>query len=244
MLVLGHRGASGAFPENTPAAFAAADAMGADGVELDVRLSPDGPGRTRLVVHHDPLPDDRRAVAALSSFDEVLDACGDRMLINVEIKNRDDDGGFDPTMAMVAPVIDALRRRGDALVERVLISSFSIETVDHCRLVAPEIPTAVLSTLLELDDGRPLVVAAADGGHAAVHPNHHVVTDRFVEAAHRAELAVNVWTVNEVDAVVRLAEMGVDGVCTDVPDESLAALGRSPSDRAVRPSWATPRRPA
>src|SRR3954469_14433888 len=49
-LVLGHRGASAAAPENTVAAFARARELGADGVELDVRRSADGV----LVVHHDP----------------------------------------------------------------------------------------------------------------------------------------------------------------------------------------------
>ncbi len=73
--------------------------MGADGVELDVRLAPDGHGGSRLVVFHDPLPTDQSDLDALPGFDEILDACGDRMLVNVEIKNSEADGGYDPTMA-------------------------------------------------------------------------------------------------------------------------------------------------
>ncbi len=42
MLVIGHRGASAAHPENTLEAFALALAQGADGVELDVRRTADG----------------------------------------------------------------------------------------------------------------------------------------------------------------------------------------------------------
>ena len=48
-LVFGHRGASAAAPENTVEAFSKARALGADGVELDVRRSADGV----LMVHHD-----------------------------------------------------------------------------------------------------------------------------------------------------------------------------------------------
>jgi glycerophosphoryl diester phosphodiesterase len=48
-LVIAHRGASGLAPENTLAAFKLAAALGADGVELDVRLSAD----RRAVVMHD-----------------------------------------------------------------------------------------------------------------------------------------------------------------------------------------------
>jgi glycerophosphoryl diester phosphodiesterase len=127
MLVLGHRGASVGAPENTPEAFALADRMGADGVELDVRRALDG----RLLVAHDPLPDSPTDVDALSlcTLAEALDACGDRMLVNVEIKNWKEDAGYDPSMSMVAPIIDELRRRGPRARHRWLISSFSWSTV-------------------------------------------------------------------------------------------------------------------
>ena len=55
-LVLAHRGASAARPENTLDAFRHARELGADGVELDVRATRDG----AFVVHHDAhLPDGR-----------------------------------------------------------------------------------------------------------------------------------------------------------------------------------------
>src|SRR5580765_2802827 len=52
-LVFAHRGGSRLAPENTIAAFDRGMAAGADGLELDVRLSRDGVA----VVHHDPLLD-------------------------------------------------------------------------------------------------------------------------------------------------------------------------------------------
>ncbi len=242
MLILGHRGASIAFAENTPPAFAGAAAMGADGVELDVRLAPSGHKGLRLVVHHDPVPPEPEAVDALPSLDAVLDACGDRMLVNVEIKNDESEAGFDPTMGVVAPVVAGLRARGHDWVNRVLISSFSARTLEHCRLVGPEFATAQLASALHLADRRPLVATAAAAGHSAVHPDHRVVTREFVMDAHAAGLAVNVWTVNDPDRIVELAEMGVDGVCTDVPDVALAALGRSAADAVVSPRWVRPAR--
>ena len=45
-LVIAHRGASAAHPENTVAAFVGAREMGADGVELDARRTADGAGRS------------------------------------------------------------------------------------------------------------------------------------------------------------------------------------------------------
>lgn len=231
MNVVGHRGASGAFPENTPEAFAGADEMGADGVELDVRLAADGRGGHRLVVFHNPLPDDQLDLDALPSFDEVLDACGDRMLVNVEMKNSDDDGGHDPTMAMVAPVVDALRRRGPAWADRWLFSSFDLATMNHCRLVAPEIPTAYL-VYGASDDA---IAAAVAGGHRAIHPWDGELTADRVTASHAAGLAVNTWTCNDPARISELASMGVDGVCTDVPDVAREALGHA--GVAASPSW-------
>ena len=227
MLIIGHRGASRAEAENTPAAFRTADRMGADGVELDVRLAIGSDGVARLVVHHDPLPASPTELDRLPGFDEVLEACGGRMLVNVEIKNTDADGGFDPSMAMVQPTLDAMRR-SDPDPRRWLISSFSIETVDRCRELAPEFATAVLSHELDLER----IAAAVAGGHSAVHPWEQMVTADGVEAAHDAGLAVNVWTCNDSARLVELVAMGVDGVCTDVPDVALEAIGRDGTPRS------------
>ncbi|MEL6891459.1 MAG: glycerophosphodiester phosphodiesterase [Actinomycetota bacterium] len=235
MLVIAHRGASAVSPENTPEAFETADRLGADGVELDVRLAPDGRGGSRLVVHHDVLPGAQAALDDLPSFDEVLDACGDRMLVNVEIKNHADEGGFDPTMAMVPPTLAAMRARGRSWVDRFLISSFTSETVDHCRRVAPEFATALLTMAMpSLDE---LIASAASAGHRAIHPWHPMATAEFVDGAHAAGLTVNVWTANEPPDLLRLDEVGVDGACTDVPDVALGVLGRGDDPVELSPSW-------
>jgi glycerophosphoryl diester phosphodiesterase len=44
-----------------------------------------------------------------------------------------------------------------------------------------------------------------------------VVDDRFVEAAHRAGMAVHVWTVNDAESMERLLGIGVDGIISDLP---------------------------
>ena len=235
MRIIGHRGASQAERENTPSAFATADEMGADGVELDVRLAPDGHGGLRLVVHHDPLPSDQAALDALADLDAVLDACGTRMLVNVEVKNSAGDGGFDPTMAVVALTLAALRRRGPAWARRWLISSFSPETIDHCRRVDPSVPTALLVT----DPTDAAIEAAVAGGHTAIHPWEGCVDAARVSACHAAGLSVHVWTCNDEDRLRELASIGVDGVCTDVPDVALDATGRAGGGPTVTPQWGT-----
>lgn len=222
MLVIAHRGASAVETENTPSAFRRADEMGADGVETDVRLVPDG----RLVVAHDPVDD----ADAVPSFSEVLDACDSRMLVNVEIKNSVSDGGHDPQCRVVDLVVAELRRRGSDQAHRWLISSFSEATIRAVRMVAPDVPTAWLCRLATASD----VSRLASAGHRAVHPWHGTVSGASVAEAHDAALAVNVWTCNDPGRIAELATMGVDAVCTDVPDEALAALGRTGD---VNPRW-------
>ena len=221
MLVIGHRGASADEAENTPAAFRRAAEQGADGVELDVWLSDDG----RLLVHHDPLPDGP-AADALPTLAEALDAC-DGMLVNVEIKTLDETEPR-PGHDVAAAVIEELRARGEP--SRWLISSFSRRTVDRCRALAPEIPTAVL--VLVADDTQ--VRSMGGSGHLAVHPHVDTVDREVVARCAAAGLTVNVWTCNDPERVAELAALGVDGVCTDVPDVALRALGRSPG-ATVRP---------
>ena len=235
MNIVGHRGASGTEPENTPAAFVAADRMGADGVELDVRLAADGHGGSRLVVFHDPLPTDQSVLDGLPGFDEILDACGDRMLVNVEIKNSAAAGGYDPTMASVAPTINAMRRRGPVWADRWLISAFTMSTIDHCRRIAPEIPTGFL-LYTPTDEA---IGATVRHGHHAIHPWAKVLDADRMAACHAAGLKVNAWTCNEPARLRELAALDVDGVCTDFPEVALGAIGRT-SEPGLNPSWGIP----
>jgi glycerophosphoryl diester phosphodiesterase len=104
--VFAHRGCTEGFTENTIEAFAEARRLGADGVELDVRLTADG----ALAIHHDAeIPGigtiDQLAVADLPAhvplLADALAAC-EGMLVNVEIKNAPQDPGWDPDEAVAA----------------------------------------------------------------------------------------------------------------------------------------------
>ena len=47
-----------------------------------------------------------------------------------------------------------------------------------------------------------------------------------MEAAHKRGTAVHVWTINEVDDMQRLLNLGIDGLVSDYSDRALDLLGR------------------
>jgi len=231
--VIGHQGAPTRAPANTVAAFRAARAVGADGVELDVRRTADG----RLAVSHDAhLPDGRALVdlpaAALPpdmpDLAAALDACAGLALVNVEIKNWPADVDFDPDLAIAEQVAAVLDARPPAERERFVVSCFHEPTVDRVRTAAPGLATAWL-TLGFADPGADVARLAA-AGHAAVHPHHSAVDAEVVTLAHAAGLAVNTWTCDLPDRIRWLADAGVDGIVTNDPVLALEALGRGPAE--------------
>jgi glycerophosphoryl diester phosphodiesterase len=51
-----------------------------------------------------------------------------------------------------------------------------------------------------------------------------VVNRRFIEATHARNMRVQVWTVNDVNAMQRLLNLGVDGIMTDYPQRLMKLL--------------------
>ena len=140
-LVFAHRGGGALAPENTIAAFDNGLALGADGLELDVRLSSDGV----VVVHHDRLLDrtttlrgpvaardaDELRRAAVPALAEVLARYPDQRII-IELKVN--------SAALAAATIDAVRR-ADA-VDRVCLGSFGLRVLRAARAIEPAIATS------------------------------------------------------------------------------------------------------
>jgi glycerophosphoryl diester phosphodiesterase len=212
VLVLAHRGANRLARENTVAAFTAAGALGADGVELDVHLSADGVP----VVHHDAAVESVGVIAELTFADlpewvptlaGAIDACAAMALVNVEIK--------DPLA--VAPTAAVLDGHGPAGAEvACIVSSFELSTIDAHRRAAPAVPTAWL-TLRGVDQLEALATAG-ERGHSALHPHHTAVSPELVRAAHDRGMRIGTWTVNDPERAAELEAMGVDVLITDVPD--------------------------
>lgn len=206
-------------------AFRRAGELHSDGIELDVRLC----GSGDLVVHHNPTLADGSALLDLTksqlpphvpTLDEALDSCAG-MWVNIEIKNDPTEPDYDETDRVAHLVARSLSARGESA--RWLISSFRRETVDTMRRLAPAVATAWLT--VDIDDARSLAQSLVASGHAAVHPWVGSLTQETVSIMHASGLAVNVWTCDDPARMRELAEWGVDGICTNVPDVAREALG-------------------
>lgn len=233
-LNLAHRGASAHAPENTLAAFRLAAEMGADGIELDAKLSRDG----AIVIVHDASVDrttdgtgrvsdlaldEIKRLDAGSKFgaafagervptlDEVFDAVADRLLINIELTHYDSlrDG-------LEYRVVELIEKRG--LSERVMVSSFSPLSLRHVKRAAP----GIVCGLLYMPD-MPLFFRRAwfapfIPGLDALHPRYDMIDAAFVRRQRARGRQVNVWTVNDEADMRRMLTLGVDAIMTDKPD--------------------------
>jgi glycerophosphoryl diester phosphodiesterase len=228
--VIAHRGASAAAPENTLAAFRLARDLGADWVELDVRRTADD----AAIVHHDAHLPDGRAIIETNRVDlppsvcdlsDALDAC-EGMSINVEIKNWPTDPDFDATERVAQRVAELVDERG--LHDRVLVSCFHLPTIDRVHALDPAVPTAFLH--LRTDRSwEEFASEVAAAGHTALHPWDGLVDEALVGAAHAHGLEVNVWTVDDPARMAQLVTLGVDGICTNVPDIARQVVDATPT---------------
>lgn len=233
-LVYGHRGASARAPENTLSAFALALDEGADGVELDVRLSRDGV----VVVAHDP---DLRRVAKrpervadldaailrtvdaggdhVPTLDETLDLLLPRgATVNVELK-----GDVPDRLALARACARVFARRRRSELDAVFVSSFRPEILAMLRALRAAVPLAFLFDAEHTGPVRGAILrrlTPADG----LHPHHGLCTPGAIARWHARGLFVNTWTVDSPSRARALADAGVDGIITNDPAGIRASL--------------------
>jgi glycerophosphoryl diester phosphodiesterase len=237
--IIGHRGDRSLAPENTmPALELAMDELAY--VETDVRLTRDGvpvlfhdtglervAGRVGRIEDLD-LADVRRldvgawyssdwAGERVPTFDAFLTSLaerdGARALVELKAAWTPED---------VRRVLDLVERHG--LRGRVVLQSFSIETLQSVQRVAPTMPRIMLIRELPADP----VPLAEQLGIIGFGTTAASVTAApgAVDLAHAAGIAVLCYTLNTQDTWEQVSALGVDGIITDQPsdlDEWIAA---------------------
>ena len=239
-----HRGSSGRVTENTIAAFEAAREDHADGIELDVHPCKSG----EIVVFHDHdlarlcgrpervrdlTWDELRGLVLpgghhIPRLEEALEATAG-IELDVEIKSPAFGRAGSHLPHEVARILDEMRA-----VDRVLVSCFDPLPLVQLHARLPDVALAFLFHAGEPWPVRRALGAGALVGASALHPEHVLCTAERVAAWHDDGFAVNAWTVDQPDELLRLAEVGVDGVFTNEPAAAAAVYAALTAPEPVR----------
>jgi glycerophosphoryl diester phosphodiesterase len=253
-IVIGHRGAAGDCPENTLLSFDTALRQGARILESDVQLSRDGipillhdPNLERTTEGKGNASDhDWHELERLDAAYHHLNERGETPLRNSGIRIASLEQAFEtfPEARLNLEIKSLDPRAIGATLD--LIGRF--DRADRTLLAAGENP--IMETLRDALRRHPVrpalgaslaeIVAAVQSAVSGtpmpegvmalqVPPSfmeNPLVTREFVDHAHAHDVEVHVWTINELDEIEALVELGVDGIVTDFPGRMRGWLDR------------------
>lgn len=233
-LIIAHRGASRAAPENTLAAMKKAMELGADYSEIDVCQTKDG----QVVLMHDEELERTTGqkgliweytLAELKEFEagswfskefrgepiptlrEVMQLVRGKMNLNIEIKV------FGKAPGIAQKVVDVIR--AENFRNECMVTSFDREIIEEVKIIAPELMTGFIFD--ENYQGN-----VFDGNWDALSCDRQILDKELVKRAKESGKKVYVWTVNYAVEMKRLIDLKVDGLITDVPDVLKEILDR------------------
>ncbi|CEH34056.1 glycerophosphodiester phosphodiesterase [Romboutsia lituseburensis] len=235
MKIFAHRGASGDYPENTMLSFKKAIDLGIKSIELDVHKSKDN----NLVVIHDEdiertfkgrglvkdyTYDELKSfkcrkfefvnndLCKIPELEEVLSLIKqNNIYLNIEAKT--DLIHYD----LERDVLDLIEKYN--LEDNVLISSFNHKCINIFKNLNSNIKYGALYHTKDDFKGFINVVEHAKNlGVYSINLNHQLVDKYIVDLAHKSNLKVFVYTVNDPILMRSMIECKVDGVFSDYPD--------------------------
>ncbi|MCF8463449.1 MAG: glycerophosphodiester phosphodiesterase [Flavobacteriales bacterium] len=140
------------------------------------------------------------------------------VLYNIEIKSTPEgDGVFHPEPKEFCQLVLDVVRQGDIL-NRTIIQSFDVRSLQAMKRLDPAVPLALL---IEESESFEADLAKLGFEPQIYSPNFKLVTAELVNACHNKDIRIIPWTVNEEEDMVRLLDLGVDGIITDYPDVAL-----------------------
>ena len=228
-VIIAHRGASFAAPENTLAAVKAAMEAGADWVEIDVQESADGtvmvfhdrdfsrmrgPAKGISLMHDDEIgridigswKGSEFAAERTPRLAEVLSLCKGRAGVLIELKY------YGHQQKLEQRVVDVVEAAG--MSDQVMVMSLDYRGLSRLHALRPQWKVGLLSSV------RLGNLAKLDLDFLGL--NARTTSRRQIEEARQQGLQTFVWTVNDPLDISVMLGRGVDGVITDDP-----ALARS-----------------
>ena len=237
MNIFAHRGLSGFYPENTMLAFKKCLDLNIYGVELDVQKSKDD----YLVVIHDEKVDrtfegcgyvkdmtlkELKSLKSKSKYYEKNEDCKiptleevltlfkpTKFIINIELKNNKIK-----YKDLEKDVIKLIKKY--KMEKQVILSSFNLKSLKKCNKINSKIKTAYLTEKLSyyLRLKTKVFSKIKKINCCAINPDFILVDRNFVKKAHRKNLKVNSFTVDNIYIAEELYRLGVDGIFTNYPN--------------------------
>jgi glycerophosphoryl diester phosphodiesterase len=239
--ILAHRGASAYLPENTMEAFSLAVEQGADGFELDVHLTKDG----EIVVAHDERLErvsDGTGLIGDYTLDELKSLDFGKLAASTQEKHIYRIPTLAEVFSLVKPAgltlniemkIDdrlhpelpeklAALTKKYSMEDQVIYSSFNHYLLQMIKKIEPAAKIGLLYNMVLVD---PWVYAKYTGAYA-IHPYYKIIAalPETVVKCNENGIKVNVWTVNEPQAIKLMLQSGVDCIMTDKPDIAISCL--------------------
>jgi glycerophosphoryl diester phosphodiesterase len=230
--VVAHRGVPTELPQNTIPSFQRAVELGADAVELDVRLTRDlvpivshyfyldesaGLGGPVFAYTWDELQraEARRGDDAQSHriplLREVLEAIGGQIGLEIEIKGPEPE-----CVEVIAQLLDEYR----LLWAQVELTSYEPALLLAIQQRCPGLPTDLLlprsESWMKLDVMTHLAIHRARLARArAIHLHPTQLSREVVAAIEAAGIELHAWDVNDEGSLSLAAELGIARICTD-----------------------------
>jgi glycerophosphoryl diester phosphodiesterase len=249
-LVIAHRGASANVPENTLAAFEAAVAVGAEGIEFDVRLARDGEA---VVIHDADLKRTGLSEGIVSGMTaaELAEIDVGRWF-NRKFPARANPAFTGERVATLAAALDLLKDfrgliyielkcektgardlceavcrviRDSPALSQMIVKSFELSAIPIIRKLCPDVQTAALfgAKLVNALSKETRIIHAAkavDAQQISVH--YSLATRRLANLARDAGLPMTIWTADHPRWVERGARLGLKAIITNDPARLLA----------------------
>lgn len=232
--VVAHRGLSSKYPENTLIAYKAALQLNIDYLEIDIHKTADD----KLVVIHDDSVDrtsngtgkikdytmeqlqqldyglwkgESFRGQTILEFKDVLKLVKQyNKKLLIEIKKPEQYPGIEQLL---------LKQLEEAQVQHsnIVIQSFDMESIKKIYSTGVNYKLGVLISAKKYWYRRPNFKKIATFAHF-LNPNYKLVTTKFVATAHKYNLEVMPYTVNDKVISAKLIKSNIDGIITDAPD--------------------------
>ncbi|HVK97346.1 MAG TPA: glycerophosphodiester phosphodiesterase family protein [Flavisolibacter sp.] len=179
--------------------------------DVGLKPHPDYPRQEKIAVYKPLL---NELIAATEAYARQK---GKTLFYNIEIKSKPENYGKKQPQVeeFVSLAVDVITRGG--ILNRTTVQSFDFIALQALHNKYPRIRS---SMLIESFDKRNLDEQLSELGYTpeVYSPHFSLVTAQLIQQCHSKNMKVIPWTVNSLDEMKRLKQMGVDGIITDYPD--------------------------